>query len=160
MNMRTQERHHWLQRAACAIIIAVAAMAGAHAQPKGERFSPEQFRAHLEGFISHEAGLTTSEAKVFFPLYHELQEKEHKLQDKIFRLKRKGPDNDASDKEYADAVEDIKELEVKKAQLEEQYFKKMCKVIPARKVYLVMKAEDKFHRKMLRDFKPKGKDRK
>ncbi len=158
--MKTQERHHWLQRAACAILIMVAAMAGAHAQPKGERFSPEQFRAHLEGFISREAGLTASEAKVFFPLYHELKEKEHKLQDDIFKLKRNHPEGNASDKEYADAVQNIKSMEVKKAQLEEQYFKRMCKVIPARKVYLVMKAEDKFHRKMLRDFKPKGKDKK
>ena len=154
--MKTYKRLNWLQRATCAIVIMVAAMAGMYAQPKGERFSPEQFRVHLEGYISHDAGLTAREGKAFFPLFHEMKEKQHKLQDKIFRLKRNGPASNASDKDFATAVLNIKSLEVKKAELEEQYYKKMCKAIPARKVYLAMKAEDRFHRKMLRDFKRRG----
>ena len=48
---------------------------------------------------------------------------------------------------------------MKKAELEELYYKKMGKTIPARKVCLVMKAEDKFHRKMFDKFTGKEKNR-
>lgn len=157
--MSTRHTPEWLRRAACAILITMAIITGACAQPKGERFSPEEFRAHLEGFISREAGLTASEGKAFFPLFHEMKEKQHKMQDEIFRLKRNGPGDNASDKDFATAIQRIKSLEVEKAELEAQYYKKMCKAIPARKVFRAMKAEDKFHRRMLNDFKRPERDR-
>ena len=81
----------WLQRASCIVIMMMAMLTSALAQPKGERFDPPEFRAHLEGFISKEAGLTASEGKAFFPLFHEMKEKQRKIQDEIFRLKRNSP---------------------------------------------------------------------
>lgn len=150
----------WLQRASCIVIMMMAMLTSALAQPRGERFSPEEFRAHLEEFISKEAGLTASEGKAIFPIFHEMKEKQFKAQDKIFRLKRNGPASNASDKEFANAIQKIKNLEVEKAETEEEYYKKMCKVIPARKVFLVMRAEDKFHRRMLNNFNRQGRNRK
>ena len=150
----------WLLRASCIVIIMMAMLTSAIAQPKGERFSPKEFRAHLEEFISKEAGLTASEGKAIFPIFHEMKEKQFKAQDKIFRLKRNGPASNASDKEFANAIQKIKNLEVEKAETEEEYYKKMCKVIPARKVFLVMQAEDKFHRRMLNNFNRQGRNRK
>lgn len=157
MNIRQASK--WLKKATCIIILALTALTGTYAQPQKERFSPEEFRMHLEGFVSREAGLTGSEAKAFFPLYHQMKEEQRALQDEIFRLKRNGPANNAPDKEFQACVQKIKNLEVKKAEVEEQYYKKMCKAIPARKVYLAMKAEDKFHRRMLDDFKRRDKGR-
>lgn len=150
----------WLQRASCIVIMMMAMLTSALAQPKGERFDPQEFRAHLEEFISKEAGLTASEGKAIFPIFHEMKEKQFKAQDKIFRLKRNGPASNASDKEFANAIQKIKNLEVEKAETEEEYYKKMCKVIPARKVFLVMRAEDKFHRRMLNNFNRQGRNRK
>lgn len=150
----------WLLKASCIVIMMMAMLTSALAQPKGERFSPEEFRAHLEEFISKEAGLTASEGKAIFPIFHEMKEKQFKAQDKIFRLKRNGPASNASDKEFANAIQKIKNLEVEKAETEEEYYKKMCKVIPARKVFLVMRAEDKFHRRMLNNFNRHGRNRK
>ena len=150
----------WLLRASCIVIMMMAMLTSAIAQPKGERFSPKEFRAHLEEFISKEAGLTASEGKAIFPIFHEMKEKQFKAQDKIFRLKRNGPASNASDKEFANAIQKIKNLEVEKAETEEEYYKKMCKVIPARKVFLVMRAEDKFHRRMLNNFNRQGRNRK
>ena len=158
--MKTHHTPKWLRVATCAILIMMATVTCVLAQPKGERFNPEEFRAHLESFISREANLTASEGKAFFPLFHEMKERQRKLQDDIFALKRNGPSGNASDKEYAAAIQKIKNLEVEKAELEEQYYKKMCKAVPARKVYQAMKAEDKFHRKMLNDFKRRDKERK
>lgn len=150
----------WLLRASCIVIIMMAMLTSAIAQPRGERFSPKEFRAHLEEFISKEAGLTASEGKAIFPIFHEMKEKQFKAQDKIFRLKRNGPASNASDKEFANAIQKIKNLEVEKAETEEEYYKKMCKVIPARKVFLVMRAEDKFHRRMINNFNRQGRNRK
>lgn len=150
----------WLLRASCIVIMMMAMLTSAIAQPRGERFSPKEFRAHLEEFISKEAGLTASEGKAIFPIFHEMKEKQFKAQDKIFRLKRNGPASNASDKEFANAIQKIKSLEVEKAETEEMYYKKMCKVIPARKVFLVMQAEDKFHRRMINNFNRQGRNRK
>ncbi len=155
-----QNMREWLLRASCIVIMMMAMLTSALAQPKGERFSPKEFRAHLEEFISKEAGLTASEGKAIFPIFHEMKEKQFKAQDKIFRLKRNGPASNASDKEFANAIQKIKNLEVEKAETEEEYYKKMCKVIPARKVFLVMQAEDKFHRRMLNNFNRQGRNRK
>lgn len=148
----------WLLRASCIVIMMMAMLTSALAQPRGERFSPKEFRAHLEEFISKEAGLTASEGKAIFPIFHEMKEKQFKAQDKIFRLKRNGPASNASDKEFANAIQKIKNLEVEKAETEEEYYKKMCKVIPARKVFLVMQAEDKFHRRMINNFNRQGRN--
>ena len=49
---------------------------------------------------------------------------------------------------------------MEKAETEEMYYKKMCKAISARKVFLVMQAEDKFHRRMLNDFNRQRKNKK
>lgn len=152
MNMKTKMKHSWLRRATCAILMLMAALTYVQAQPRGEKFKPEEFRAKLEGYITKEVGLTSSEAKAFFPLFHEMKEKQRDLLDKIFQLKRNSPASNATDKEYATAIQKIKRLEVEKAEVEEQYYKKMCKTIPARKLYLAMKAEDRFHRKMINRF--------
>ena len=159
MNMKTKMKHSWLRRATCAILMLMAALTYVQAQPRGEKFKPEEFRAKLEGYITKEVGLTSSEAKAFFPLFHEMKEKQRDLLDKIFQLKRNSLASNATDKEYATAIQKIKRLEVEKAEVEEQYYKKMCKTIPARKVFLVMKAEDKFHRKMFDKFTGKEKNR-
>lgn len=150
----------WLLRASCIVIMMMAMLTSALAQPPKGRFSPEEFRAHLEEFISKEAGLTASEGKAFLPIFHEMKEKQIKAQDEIFRLKRNGPAGNASDKEFANAIQKIKNLEVEKAETEEEYYKKMCKVISARKVFLVMRAEDKFHRRMINNFNRQGRNRK
>lgn len=150
----------WLLRASCIVIMMMAMLTGTLAQPPRGRFNPKEFRAHLEEFISKEAGLTASEGKAIFPIFHEMKEKQFKAQDKIFRLKRNGPASNASDKEFANAIQKIKNLEVEKAETEEEYYKKMCKVISARKVFLVMRAEDKFHRRMINNFNRQGRNRK
>lgn len=150
----------WLLRASCIVIMMMAMLTGTLAQPPRGRFNPKEFRAHLEEYVSKEAGLTASEAKAFFPLFHEMKEKQFKTQNEIFRLKRNSPACNASDKEFANAIQKIKNLEVEKAETEEMYYKKMCKAISARKVFLVMQAEDKFHRRMLNNFNRQGRNRK
>ena len=110
------------------------------AQPGGPRkFSPEEFRANLERFITKHAGFTSEESQAFYPLYHEMKDRQRDVQHTIFRLKE-GLKPNASEEDYA--------------------YKKMCQAVPASKVYRAMLAEDKFHRQMLGKMPPHGKKRK
>ena len=119
--------------------------------PRG-KFNPEEFKAKLENFITAETGFTPAEAQAFYPIYHEMKDKQRKLQREIFQLKKNAPDNNASDKDFALVIQKIKDLGAEMAGLEVAYYKKMCKAVSPRKVYAAMQAEDKFHRKMLEEF--------
>ena len=127
------------------------------AQPGGSRkFSPKEFRTNLERFITKHAGFTSEESQAFYPLYHEMKDRQRDVQHSIFKLKE-GLKPNASEEDYAKTIQSITSLNRKKSQIEETYYKKMCQ---ARKVFLVMKAEDKFHRQMLGKMPPHGKKRK
>ena len=123
----------------------------AQSQQRG-KFNPEEFKAKLESFVTSEAGFTPCEAQAFYPIYHEMKAKQRQLQRRIFRLKNNVPAENAADKDFALVIQKIKDLGVEMAQLEVNYYKKMCNAVSPQKVYKAMCAEDKFHRKMLEDF--------
>ena len=134
------------------LICALALSTALAAQPHRGKFNPEEFKARLENFITAETGFTPAEAQAFYPIYHEMKEKQRNLQREIFRLKKNAPDSNASDKDFALVIQKIKDLGAEMAGLEVAYYKKMCKAVSPRKVYAAMQAEDKFHRKMLEGF--------
>lgn len=133
----------------CMLVFGVTMMA--QSQQRG-KFNPEEFKAKLESFVTSEAGFTPSEAQAFYPIYHEMKAKQRQLQRRIFRLKNNVPAENAADKDFALVIQKIKDLGVEMAQLEVNYYKKMCNAVSPQKVYKAMCAEDKFHRKMLEDF--------
>ena len=63
--------------------------------------------------------------------------------------------DNADDKEYNNVVKEINRLKIEFAELEDTYYKKMCRAIPAKKVFAAMKAKDKFHRNILQQFNGK-----
>lgn len=123
----------------------------AQPQQKG-KFNPEEFKAKLENYVTCAAGFTQSEAQAFYPIYHEMKGKQRQLQRRIYKLKNNQPDENASDKDYALIIQKTKDLGVEMAQLEVNYYKKMCNAVSPKKVYKAMCAEDKFHRMMLEEF--------
>ena len=83
------------------------------------------------------------------------------MQRNICQLKKNAPGANAEEKDFAIAIQKIKDLGVEMAQLEVTYYKKLCQAVSPQKVYRAMCAEDTFHRKMLEDFghdknRPKG----
>ncbi len=123
----------------------------AHNQQRG-KFNPQEFKAKLENYITQEANLTTSEAQAFFPIYFEMKGKQRHLQRQIYRIKNNAPAENANDKDFSIAIQKIKDLGVEMAQLEVNYYKKLCSAVSPRKVYAAMQAEDRFHRNMLEGF--------
>lgn len=133
------------------VIAVLLVMAVAAAQYNGNRpkFSPEKFQAELERFIAKEACLSPKESARFFPVYSEMKKKERALYGRIRRLGRQKP---ASDEACEKVIKQRDELDVDLKQLQQSYHDKFLRIIPASKLFDVIKAEDQFHRKSLRDF--------
>lgn len=118
------------------------------AQQKPGKFDPKQFQADLEQFIVKEAVLTPSDAEVFFPVYREYNEKKHALALEARFLNGYKP---LSDEQCREAIEKEDEYEIKIKELQMLYHKKYLRILPASKVYDILRAEDKFHRQSFRD---------
>ena len=108
-----------------------------------EKFSPEKFQAELEQFITREASLTSVESARFFPLYREMQQKQRAVYKQMRELGRNKPADEASCKQ---AVQKRDALELEQKRIQQTYHDKFFRVLPASKVYDVIRAEDRFHR--------------
>lgn len=135
-----------------AIILLLAFIAGAMAlaQEGQKHFNPEEFRARLEAFITSEAGFTDDEAQTFYPIYHEMKNKQRNIQYRIFKIKKENCKAEG-EKDYIDIIKTINCLNKRKAHIQEQYYQKMCEAVPAQKVFKAMLAEDRFHRQALEE---------
>ncbi len=128
-------------------------LTGAMAQKNDhQRFNPEEFRAKLEKHITKEAKLTPAEVEKFFPIYREMKSKQREKAMQAQALKRKHPASDATDKDYSNVVTKIAALDIEVAKIEEEYYKKLCKVVSPKKVYAAILADDDFNRRMVQHF--------
>lgn len=140
------------------IILCVFAITSIMAQTTNthNKFNHKDYQEKMEKFIIEEAGFSPKDAKDFFPIFHEMKEKQMKIGNKIKKLKREPLDDDDDrndDEEWAEAAIEIEELKVEQAQIGEAYIKRLCKVISGQKVFKAIKAEDAFHRHMLKNFR-------
>ena len=128
----------------------LAGIVATYAQP-GNRggFDPKAFQANMEQFITKEAALTPQEAEAFFPVFREMQKKQRVLFEEQRRLRLIKPVGDNACK---DAVLKIDENELQMKELQQQYHKRFFKILPASKVFDVIKAEERFHRQAFRQF--------
>lgn len=121
---------------------------GVNAQEKQEKFAPERFRAELEQYITRKACLSPKEASRFFPVYSEMLEKQRGIYDKIKNLKRIKPVTEA---ECKNNIRQRDKLEIEMKEIQKTYHEKFMKILSAKKVYDIMKAEDRFHRQALKN---------
>ncbi len=119
-----------------------------------QKFSPEKFQAEMEQFITQEACLTPEEAAKFFPLLREMHQKQRAIHQQIKKECKIKPVNEGECKKVVQK-RDVYELELKNIQ--QTYHNKFFCVLPASKVYDVIKAEDRFHRRAFKNWsKNKG----
>ena len=121
-----------------------------------KHFDPAGFREKMERFMIEEADITREEATKFFPIFHEMKDKQMEIGRQIMELKKQKNPGQMTEKECTEAVLKIESLKVEQAEVGATYTKKLCKAISSKKVFKAMNAEDRFHRMMLREF-PKGK---
>lgn len=113
-----------------------------------QKFSPEKFLADMEQFITQEAKLTSDEASKFFPLLREMHAKQRVVYEKIKKECSQRPSNEDEIKKVVQK-RDSYELELKVIQ--QTYHNKFFSVMPASKVFDVIRAEDQYHRGLLRN---------
>lgn len=120
-----------------------------------ERLSPEEFRAKQQAYLTEKAELTPDEAAKFFPIYFELQDRKKQLNDEAWNLLRQGKEASTSEARYGEIMEGVYDARIAADRLEKTYFEKFKKILSCKKIYLVQKAEMRFHRELLKSMKPK-----
>lgn len=121
------------------------------------RLSREEFQAKQKTYIVEKAGLTSSEAAEFFPVYFELQDRKKALQDEAWNLLRRGKEEGLTELQYEEIMEGVFDARIAIDRLDKTYFDKFKKILSCKKIYLVQKAEMRFHRELLREMRGKGK---
>jgi len=114
-----------------------------HAQQRNCNAGQERFQMELEQYITRKAGLTPKESSAFFPLYSEMLRKQRTVHEKMKGLKRLKPKNAADCKKN---IQQCDKLEIEMKQIQKTYHDKFMKVLPASRVFDILKAEEKFHR--------------
>jgi hypothetical protein len=114
----------------------------------------ESFKKRRITFITKAMDLTADEAKVFWPLCNELQEKKFALNQQVRKSMRefskvKKEDKTYSEEEYSALVKLIINIKMQEAQLDKEYVAKFSEIISARKVFLYLEAERQFAREMI-----------
>lgn len=136
-----------------ALVLAVAAIPQDQKNQQPPKFSPEKFQADLEQFITKEACLTPQEAAKFFPVYKEMQAKQRAVYD---RQRQLGWGKPADEKGCEKAIRQRDEYDLELKRIQQTYHNKFLSIISASKLYDVIKAEDRFHRQMLRGWNRGG----
>lgn len=126
-------------------------------QAQKPRFNKEEFRSHQEAFLTKEASLTTQEAKQFFPLYFELQDKKEVCNREAWEQIRKAGKDNLTDAEYMKIIEATIQSRITSDKLDMEYVKKYKKFLSAKKIFDVQQAETRFHRELLKPRPPKRK---
>ena len=117
-------------------------------QPKDDR--RDRLEAAKVAFITREVGLTSDEAKVFWPIQNAM-EAELRAIDKDPLRDLHEAKRDPQSLSDADALKLLKELEVmaeKREAIRKKYQKKFLEVLPAHKVVAYMMAEREFQRRL------------
>lgn len=120
-----------------------------------QHLSPEEFRAKQRAFITEKAELTKEEAAKFFPIYFELQDRKKQLNDEAWQLIRKGKEDNLTEAQYGEIMEGVYDARIASDRLDKTYFDKFKKILSCKKIYLVQRAEMRFHRELLKGINKK-----
>ncbi len=109
------------------------------------KFDPNKFEADLEQFIAQDACLSPYESSVFFPVYREMRKKQMAYfgEDRRYRLV-----DTSNDKACAQAIKRHDQIDIEIKKIQQSYHNKFLKILPASKVFRILRSEDKFHRQM------------
>ena len=116
------------------------------AQPR-PKFDPAKFDADLEQFITTEAALTPQEAAQFFPVYREMLKKQRMF---FAQMRRYHHMDTRDDKACKEAIEERDQCDLQIKEVQQQYHNRFMQMLPAGKVFKILRAEEKFHRQAFR----------
>jgi len=138
------------------IVLLALALITLSASAQKRKFSPEKFQAELEQFVIKEANLTPQETAKLLPLFREMHEKQRAIHNEMRRLSKNKPADEAGCER---AIKEYDKMNIELRHLEHGYHKRMMQELSASKVYDVIKAESRFHRRMMKGWQHKDKSR-
>lgn len=121
-----------------------------HQKERRPRFSPQEFTKKQEAFIIHEAGLTPAEAGGFFPLFQQMQRQLFELNRKTRRLMRQVRTEKLTEKQYADILKELGEIQIQKVRVENHFHNEFTKVLSVEKVLRSIDASNRFDRVIIK----------
>ncbi|NDV43918.1 hypothetical protein [Flagellimonas sediminis] len=106
-------------------------------------------------FITEKVGLTSKEAQQFWPVYNEHEDvlenirrrERAELQSKISMA------HELSDEDSEELLDNMLSLQNERHNAEQQFMANIRKVIPAKKVLLLIKAEEDFKKQLLQTYR-------
>jgi len=116
-----------------------------------------KIQAIKAAYITEELELTVAESQAFWPVYNELQEKEHELRDKQRSDFKKLTGDGPSEKEAEKILYSFADTHIAIEELRKSYIDDFIEVVGAKKTAKLLLAEKEFGRRIME--RMKGKDR-
>lgn len=101
------------------------------------------------GFITQRINLTTSQATVFWPLYNDYSTKKKEYRTLLKKMREETGNLSATDEKILGNLKETFTLRKKEIDLDAEYFEKFKKVLSARQLAELYKAEQEFTRLLL-----------
>lgn len=120
-----------------------------HRPQQHERFSPEKFQSALEQYIKQEVQLTSQDASKFFSVYKEMHQKQRPLFDRQKSLAKAKPQDEEGCRK---AIEERDAIDLELKRIQQNYHKRFLELLPASKVYDILKAEQRFYRHAMKNW--------
>ena len=120
----------------------------------------EQLKSMKVAFITSELALTSAEAEKFWPVYNAYDNRQFELRQQKMRAFQKkindGSVNQMSDKDAASFLAQMESTEEEIFQNRKKLISNLRSVISPLKIIKLKKAEEDFNRKLLRQYRNKG----
>ena len=106
-------------------------------------------------FITERVGLTSEEAQQFWPIYNEHEDnlKEIRRKERAELEVNIARAQDLSNTDSERLLDRLLELQSEKQKVDREFLSRLRTVIPAKKVLLLVKAEEDFKRQMIQEFR-------
>lgn len=110
-------------------------------QPRGK----EKIKAAKVGLITNRLNLTEEQAKVFWPVYNDFDQKRSEIRKSIRQITAESRNMTSSEDKVLSDLKEILNLRQKEVDLEKDYMSKFLKVINVRQVSELYKTEQLFY---------------
>lgn len=104
--------------------------------------------------LEREAQMTPEQAKMFFPLYQEMENKVFMVNLEARQREMQVSDNfdDATDEDFKQAAQALSDVKVLEAEIEKEYYPQFAKILSNKQLFLLKRAETHFASDLLRHY--------
>ncbi|WP_417867477.1 Spy/CpxP family protein refolding chaperone [Xanthomarina gelatinilytica] len=130
------------------LIVFVSLAINLHAQDKHEKI-----KALKTAYITEQLNLTKAEAEKFWPIYNNFEEEKRALKKEAHESRKKVDIESLTEAQAKDMLEDMKALSNRRNEIYNSLIIDLQKVISAKKIVQLKKAEDDFNKKMFEEYR-------